>query len=80
MNQIKAVFNGEFNYLENIKISPFSRAYTFSDSIYEVIPYYNGKPLCLDEHVDRFKVSADFFKIDVDFSVVKKEIEQLVKT
>ena len=42
MNQIKAVFNGEFNYLENIKISPFSRAYTFSDSIYEVIPFYKN--------------------------------------
>ena len=39
MHQIKAVFNGNFDYIENIKISPFSRAYTFSDSVYEVIPF-----------------------------------------
>ena len=63
--------------LNEIRVSPLSRAYTFSDSIYEVIPYYSGKPLCLDEHIDRFKVSADFLKIELDFSVVRKEIEQL---
>jgi len=63
--------------LNEIRVSPLSRAYTFSDSIYEVIPYYSGKPLCLDEHIDRFKVSADFLKIKLDFSVVRKEIEQL---
>ena len=66
--------------LNEIRVSPLSRAYTFSDSIYEVIPYYSGKPLCLDEHIDRFKVSADFLKIELDFSVVKKEIEQLGKS
>jgi D-alanine transaminase len=41
MELIKAVFNGKFDSLENIKVSPFSRAYTFSDSIYEVVPFYN---------------------------------------
>ena len=66
--------------LNEIRVSPLSRAYTFSDSIYEVIPYYSGKPLCLDEHIDRFKVSADFLKIELDFSVVRQEIEQLGKS
>jgi D-alanine transaminase len=80
INSIQGVYQGSFMPLSEIRVSPLSRAYTFSDSIYEVIPYYNGKPLCLDEHVDRFKVSADFLKIEVDFSVVKKEIEQLGKS
>ena len=77
---IEGVYQGSFMPLNEIKVSPLSRAYTFSDSIYEVIPYYNGKPLCLDEHIDRFKVSADFLKIQIDFSVVRKEIEQLGKS
>ena len=32
MNQIQAVYNGKFDFLDKIKISPLSRAYTFSDS------------------------------------------------
>ena len=76
-NSIQGVYQGSFMPLNEIRVSPLSRAYTFSDSIYEVIPYYSGKPLCLDEHIDRFKVSADFLKIELDFSVVRKEIEQL---
>ena len=72
-NSIQGVYQGSFMPLNEIRVSPLSRAYTFSDSIYEVIPYYGGKPLCLDEHIDRFKVSADFLKIKLDFSVVKKE-------
>ena len=79
-NSIQGVYQGSFMPLSEIRVSPLSRAYTFSDSIYEVIPYYNGKPLCLDEHIDRFKVSAAFLKIELDFSVVKKEIEELGKT
>ena len=79
-NSIQGVYQGSFMPLDEIRVSPLSRAYTFSDSIYEVIPYYNGKPLCLDEHIDRFKVSAAFLKIELDFSVVKKEIEELGKT
>ncbi len=76
-NLIQGVYQGSFMPLSEIKVSPLSRAYTFSDSIYEVIPYYNGKPLCLDEHINRFKLSAGFLKIELDFSVVKREIEQL---
>ena len=43
MENVHAVFNGTFDNLENIKISPLSRAYTFSDSVYEVIPFHNAK-------------------------------------
>ena len=30
------IFNGNILPVEEIKISPFSRAYTFSDAVYEV--------------------------------------------
>ena len=42
MENIHAVYNGRFNFLNDIKISPLSRAYTFSDSVYEVIPFCNS--------------------------------------
>ncbi len=51
MNQIQAVYNGKFDFLDKIKISPLSRAYTFSDSVYEVMPFYNFKIIAFDKHI-----------------------------
>ena len=50
MDQIEGVFNGSFELVENIKVSPLSRAYTFSDSIYEVVPFFNSKVIAFDMH------------------------------
>ena len=36
MENIHAVYNGRFNFLNDIKISPLSRAYTFSDSVRKI--------------------------------------------
>ena len=54
-----------------------SRAYTFSDSIYEVIPYFLGKPLCFREHFERMTESANQMNMNVDFNSVGHDIEQL---
>ena len=35
-NSIQGVYQGSFMPLNEIRVSPLSRAYTFSDSIYEV--------------------------------------------
>ena len=51
MENVHAVFNGTFDNLENIRISPLSRAYTFSDSVYEVIPFHNAKGIAFDRPV-----------------------------
>ena len=59
MHQIKAVFNGNFDYIENIKVSPFSRAYTFSDSVYEVIPFYKKQFILFKGHIERLQRSVD---------------------
>ena len=40
---IQAVYQGCFKDLNEIKVSPMSRAFLFSDSIYEVIPFQNRK-------------------------------------
>ncbi|MDA9876712.1 aminotransferase class IV [Gammaproteobacteria bacterium] len=77
MNKISAIYQGQLDSLENIKVSPFSRAYTFSDSIYEVIPYFDGVPLCFQMHLERLKLSLEMSGISVDMSIVQTEIQKL---
>ena len=48
-----AGLNGEFLPLTEVHISPLDRGFLFGDSIYEVVPVYNGTPLLLDAHVAR---------------------------
>ena len=55
MKKIYAVYNGSFSNLEEIKISPLSRAYTFPDSVYEVIPFYNFLPIAFKQHISDYK-------------------------
>ena len=80
MTDIPAIYQGEFKTLDQIKISPLSRAYTFSDSIYEVIPYFSGKPLCFMEHIDRMKQSASLMDLDVNFKNAVDDIKELANT
>ncbi|MDA9785566.1 aminotransferase class IV [Gammaproteobacteria bacterium] len=77
MNKISAIYQGQLDSLENIKVSPFSRAYTFSDSVYEVIPYFDGVPLCFQRHLERLKLSLEMSGISVDMSIVQAEIKKL---
>ena len=55
MDQIHAIYNGNFDNLEDIKVSPLSRAYTFSDSVYEVVPFVRGESIAHSLHMDRLK-------------------------
>ena len=70
MELIKAVFNGKFDSLENIKVSPLSRAYTFSDSIYEVVPFYNLQPIAYGKHINRLQYSADALSIKINLDII----------
>ena len=78
MENIHAVYNGRFDNLNNIKISPLSRAYTFSDSVYEVIPFFNLKPIAFDKHILRLKRSCDALSFSVDFEAISIEINELI--
>jgi len=77
VTDISAIYQGKLSTLDQIRVSPLSRAYTFSDSIYEVIPYFSGKPLCFKEHLDRMTESANQMNMSVDFKSVSNDIEQL---
>ena len=80
MTNISAIYQGKLQTLDQIRISPLSRAYTFSDSIYEVIPYFSGKPLCFMEHIDRMKKSASVMGLDINYEEVIGEIQELANT
>jgi len=79
MNQIQAVYNGKFDFLDKIKISPLSRAYTFSDSVYEVIPFYNSKIIAFDKHISRLKNSTKALSIAINIDATSEEIMHLIK-
>src|SRR6056300_942203 len=80
MRQIKAVFNGNFDSIENIKVSPFSSAYTFSDSVYEVLPFFNKRLIAFESHIERLKRSVDAINIILDSKKVTDEINQLLSS
>ena len=80
MTDIPAIYQGKLNTLDKITVSPLSRAYTFSDSIYEVIPYFFGKPLCFKEHFDRMIQSSHLMSLNVDFDSVNNDIKKLAAT
>ena len=80
MDQIKGVFNGNFDSIENIKISPFSRAYTFSDSIYEVVPFYKSNIIAFNLHMERLIYSAEALNINVNIENIEREIKKLISS
>jgi D-alanine transaminase len=49
--------NGEYQPLEQARISPLDRAFLFGDAVYEVVPVYGGRPFRLREHLDRLNRS-----------------------
>ncbi len=52
-------------------VSVFDRAFMFGDGIYEVTPFYRGKPFRLQDHLDRLKYCLGEIKIPFDFSILE---------
>ena len=79
MENIHAVYNGRFNFLNDIKISPLSRAYTFSDSVYEVIPFCSSNIIAFDKHIARLENSCNSLSFSADLKKIALEILDLIK-
>ena len=77
VESLLGVFNGKFLPVNDIKISPMSRAYTFADAVYEVVPYIHGKAIALDRHLNRLGKSSEAIQLNMDISIVEKEIQKL---
>jgi D-alanine transaminase len=56
--------NGEYLPQSQAKVSVLDRGFLFGDGVYEVIPVFGGKPLRLDEHLDRLQRSMNRVSLD----------------
>lgn len=74
----EAFINGEFCPLSEAKISIFDRGFLFGDSIYEVMPIYNGHPFCLDRHLRRLLSNLEKVKIPIPIWNLKETISQII--
>ncbi|MBK7500994.1 MAG: aminotransferase class IV [Ignavibacteriales bacterium] len=56
-------FNDKYIPHDEVKISPFDRAFLFADGVYEALRTYNGKLFRLDDHLERLKYSLQQLEI-----------------
>lgn len=56
--------NGQCIAADQAKISVFDRGFLFSDSVYEVIPFYAGEGFQLEQHIDRLRASLNALNIE----------------
>jgi D-alanine transaminase len=61
--------NGHFLPSDQAKISVFDRGFLFGDSVYEVIPFYQGVGFRLDEHLQRLDYSLRALRISIDLDI-----------
>jgi D-alanine transaminase len=58
--------NGEYIPADEATVSVFDRGFLFSDSVYEVIPFYRGVGFRLEEHLQRLEHSLRALRIELD--------------
>lgn len=61
--------NGDFVPAEQAQISVLDRGLLFADSIYEVIPAYQGQCFAFDEHMDRLAQCCGAIKLPLDLPI-----------
>jgi len=65
-------FNDKYIPHDEVKISPFDRAFLFSDGVYEALRTYNGKLFRLGDHLERLKYSLQQLEIPFyDFNLIE---------
>ena len=60
--------DGKLTDKEQLNIRIENRGFTFADGLFEVIRIIEGVPLFLEDHHNRMKESADFFKIPFPYT------------
>jgi len=66
MNSEIVYLNGQFLPADQARISVFDRGFLFADSVYEVIPYYQGIGFRLQQHLDRLAYSLRAVRIQAE--------------
>ena len=71
-------FNDKYIPHEEVKLSPFDRAFLFADGVYEALRTYNGKLFRLDDHLERLRYSLTQLEIPFnDFSLIEEITSKL---
>ena len=78
----KEVFlNGEWINPENAFVSVFDRGFLLGDGIYEVTPFYDGKPFRQKDHLDRLQYCLNEIEIEFDaFSLQELMLEAVSRS
>lgn len=63
--------NGNWMPPQQATVSVFDRAFMFGDGIYEVTPFYRGKPFRLQDHLDRLEYCLSEIKIPFQISILE---------
>lgn len=81
MKSSNVYLNGSFMPLEDAKISVMDRGFLFGDSIYEVIPAYNGRLFRLPHHLERLNngLAAIHMENPLDENAWQSILEQLIQ-
>lgn len=64
---------------EEAFVSVFDRSFMFGDGIYEVTPFYDGKPFKLADHVARVRYCLREMNIDFDAGILEKLMLEAVE-
>jgi D-alanine transaminase len=73
-------FNDKFIPHDEVRLSPFDRAFLFADGVYEALRTYNGKLFRLDDHLERLRYSLTQLKISFnDFSLIEQITSKLAQ-
>ncbi|EPJ50079.1 MAG: D-alanine transaminase [Osedax symbiont Rs2] len=68
-NNTNAFFNGKYMPINEVKISPFDRGFLLGDSIYEVVPVYDGKTLGGAQHFQRLMDGLNAIAIESPYTL-----------
>ena len=73
-------FNDKYIPHDEVKISPFDRAFLFSDGVYEALRTYNNKLFRLQDHLERLKYSLSQLEIPFnDFQQIENISQELAE-
>ena len=71
--------NDQWMPSQEATVSVFDRSFMFADGIYEVTPFYNGKPFRLQDHVARVEYCLQQMNIVFDVSVLQELMLEAVE-
>ena len=73
-------FNDKYIPHEDVRLSPFDRAFLFAEGVYEALRTYNGKLFRLDDHLERLRYSLTQLEIPFnDFSLIEEITSKLAR-